>query len=204
MDFKGRAKKWDNDTRIKRSEIIAKKISEIVGNKKACSIMEYGCATGLIGFNLCNDFRKVTLIDAEEEMINVVKEKIDNYKTTNVFPKILDLTKETYSEEKFDIIYTSMTLHHIIDTKNIVKVLYDLLNENGILCVVELDKEDGSFHINQKNFDGHNGFEHEIMENAFRNSGFSNIKSETFFNGQKKYENKIIPYSLFYTIGEKQ
>lgn len=93
MDFKGRAKKWDNDTRIKRSEIIAKKISEIVGNKKACSIMEYGCATGLIGFNLCNDFR---------------------------------------------------------------------------------------------------------------NSSFSNIKSETFFNGQKKYENKIIPYSLFYTIGEKQ
>ena len=204
MDFKGRAQKWDNETMIKRSEVIAKKINEIVGNKKDCSIMEYGCATGLIGFDLCDNFRKVTLIDAEEEMINVVKEKIDTYKTTNVFPKKLDLTKETYSGEKFDIIYTSMTLHHIIDTKNIVKILYNLLNENGVFCVVELDKEDGSFHINEKNFDGHNGFEHETMENAFKNAGFSNIKSETFFNGEKKNQKKIIPYSLFYTIGEKQ
>ena len=42
------------------------------------------------------------------------------------------------------------------------------------------------------------------MENAFKNAGFSNIKSKTFYNGEKKYQEKIIPYSLFYTIGEKQ
>lgn len=203
MSFKGRAKSWDNETRIKRSEIIAKKIDEMVGDKKEASIMEYGCATGLIGFGLCDNYKKVTLIDAEEEMINVVEEKIEAYETTNVFPVKIDLTKETYIKEKFDIIYTSMTLHHILDTESIIKTFYELLNENGILCIVELDKEDGSFHSNEKNFNGHNGFEHKDMEDILKNVGFSNIKSETFYNGLKKYEDKEIPYSLFYTVGEK-
>ena len=165
--------------------------------------MEYGCATGLISFNLVDKFRKLTLMDSEEEMINVIKEKIEAFETSNVFPIKIDLINETYTGEKFDIIYTSMALHHIIDTEKIVKIFYNLLNENGILCVVELDKEDGSFHINEKDFNGHNGFEHEVMEKALKNAGFSNIKSETFFNGQKVYQEKIIPYSMFYTIGKK-
>ena len=203
MDFKGRAKNWDSDTMIKRSELVANKLKEIFGNQKESSIMEYGCATGLISFNLVDNFKKLTLMDSEEEMINVVKEKIEVYETNNVFPVKISLTNETYTGVKFDIIYTSMALHHIMDTEKIVKIFYNLLNEDGILCVVELDKEDGSFHINEKNFNGHNGFEHEIMENAFKHAGFSSIKSETFFNGKKIYQEKIIPYSMFYTVGKK-
>jgi len=167
MDFKGRAKKWDNDAMIKRAEVVAEKISELIGNQKENSAMEYGCATGLISFNLVDKFKNITLMDSEEEMINVVKEKIDEYQTTNVVPINIDLENEIYTEEKFDIIYTSMTLHHILDTENIIKIFYNLLNKNGILCVVDLDKEDGSFHINEKDFNGHNGFEHNYIENAF-------------------------------------
>lgn len=203
MSFKGRSKEWDNNSRIKRSEIIANKINELVDNQKDMSIMEYGCATGLISFNLCDKFRKLTLMDSEEEMINVVIEKIKEYKKSNVFPIKIDLTKEPYLEEKFDLIFTSMTLHHILNTKNMIKIFYNLLNENGIICIIDLDKEDGSFHANDKNFNGHNGFEHEYMENILKDVGFSNINSETFFNGQKISKEKIIPYSLFYTIGYK-
>ena len=203
MEFKSRAKNWDNDERIKRAEVVAKKINEIVGNQQNSSIMEYGCATGLISFNLCDKFKKLTLMDSEKEMINVVKEKIETYKTFNVLPVKIDLTKETYEEEKFDLIYTSLTVHHILDIENIIKTFYNLLNENGILCIIELDKEDGSFHINTKKFNGHNGFEHKYMESVLKNTGFSNVKSETFFYGEKIYKEKTIPYSLFYSIGKK-
>lgn len=203
MSFKGRAKSWDNDRIIKRSEIIANKINELVGDKQNSSIMEYGCATGLISLNLCDKFKKLTLMDSEDEMINVVKEKIKFYKTSNILPIKIDLTKETYEEEKFDLIYTSLTLHHILDIENIVKKFYNLLNKDGILCIIELDKEDGSFHGDIKNFNGHNGFLHNEIENALRKVGFSNLKSETFFYGERTYDEKRIPYSVFYTIGEK-
>lgn len=204
MSFKGRAKDWDSEDRIKRAEIVAKKIKELVGNQEDSSMMDYGCATGLISFNLVNDFKKLTLMDSEEEMIGVVKEKIEDYKTSNVFPVQIDLTKEVYEKEKFDVIFTSMALHHIMDIESIMKTFYKLLNEKGILCIIELDKEDGSFHINEKNFKGHNGFEHEYMEKVFKNIGFSNVKTETFFYGQKKYKERNIPYSMFYTIGKKE
>ena len=203
MSFKGRAKDWDNDSRIKRSKIVAEKINEIIGNKKYNSIMEYGCATGLISLNLCDKFKKVTLMDSEKEMIKIVKEKLDKCKISNVLPIQIDLMNEAYNGEKFDLIYTSLTLHHIPDTENIIKIFYNLLNENGILCIIDLDKEDGSFHINQKDFNGHNGFEHSYMENIFESVGFSNIKSDTFYNGEKIYKERAIPYSLFYTVGYK-
>lgn len=203
MDFKNRAKNWDNDKRIQRSKIIAEKIDEIVGEHKDSSIMEYGCATGLVSFNLIDKFRKLTLMDSEEEMINIVKEKVIDYKISNVFPVKIDLTNQMYLEEKFDLIYTSLTIHHILDIEKIIKTFYNLLNPKGTLFITELDKEDGSFHINHKNFNGHNGFQHEVMEQAFTNAGFSDIKSETFFYGKKTYKEKVIPYSMFYTIGKK-
>ena len=204
MSFEGRAKDWDNDSRIKRSKIVAEKINEIIGNEKYNSIMEYGCATGLISLNLCEKFKKVTLMDSEKEMIKIIKEKLDRCEKNNVFPIQIDLMNESYKKEKFDLIYTSLTLHHIPDTEKIIKIFYNLLNENGMLCIIDLDKEDGSFHINQKDFNGHNGFEHRYMENIFESVGFSNIKSDTFYNGEKIYKEKTIPYSLFYTVGYKK
>ena len=204
MSFEGRAKDWDNDSRIKRSKIVAEKINEIIGNEKYNSIMEYGCATGLISLNLCDKFKKVTLMDSEKEMIKIIKEKLDRCEKNNVFPIQIDLMNESYKKEKFDLIYTSLTLHHIPDTEKIIKIFYNLLNENGMLCIIDLDKEDGSFHINQKDFNGHNGFEHRYMENIFESVGFSNIESDTFYNGEKIYKEKTIPYSLFYTVGYKK
>lgn len=204
MSFEGRAKDWDNDSRIKRSKIVAEKINQIIGNEKYNSIMEYGCATGLISFNLFDKFKKVTLMDSEKEMIKIIKEKLDRCEKNNVFPIQIDLMNESYKKENFDLIYTSLTLHHIPDTEKIIKIFYNLLNENGMLCIIDLDKEDGSFHINQKDFNGHNGFEHRYMENIFESVGFSNIKSDTFYNGEKIYKEKTIPYSLFYTVGYKK
>lgn len=204
MSFEGRAKDWDNDSRLKRSKIVSEKINEIIKNEKYNSVMEYGCATGLISFNLYDKFKKLTLMDSEKEMIKIVKEKINKYKKENIFPIQINLMNELYEEEKFDLIYTSLTLHHIPDTEKIIKIFYNLLNENGMLCIVDLDKEDGSFHINQKDFNGHNGFEHKYMENIFESVGLSNIKSDTFYNGEKIYKEKIIPYSLFYTVGYKK
>lgn len=203
MDFKDRAKSWDNEATIKRSKIIAEKIIDIVGENKKDSVMEYGCATGLIGFNLCDKYKKITFMDSEEEMLNRVKEKNKSYKFLNVSTINIDLTKEEYEKEKFDIIYTSLTLHHIIDLEKIIKTFYNLLNENGILFIIDLDTDDGSFHMDTKDFNGYNGFEHQYIENILENVGFSNLKSETFFHGIRQVNEKSIPYSIFYTVGYK-
>ncbi len=59
MNFKGRAKNWDSEAMIKRSMVIADKISELIGTQKQISILDYGCATGLIGFELSDKYQKL-------------------------------------------------------------------------------------------------------------------------------------------------
>lgn len=44
--------------------------------------------------------------------------------------------------------------------------------------------------MNEENFDGHNGFEHEYMEDILKKTGFTNINSKTFFYGKKRYQEK--------------
>lgn len=203
MNYQDRIKELETDDIIKRSKIVANKINNLIEKQKNISVMEYGCGTGLIGFDLCSECNKMVLIDSNEEMINIIKEKIKLFKINNVTPIQLDLTKEPYKKEKFDLIFISLTLHHIIDIEDIIKKFYNLLNDNGSLCIIDLDKEDGSFHSNQVDFKGHNGFEHEEIKNVLNKTGFSNIQIETFLYDEKKYKEKTIPYSLFCAIAQK-
>jgi len=202
-DFNNKALEWDNERRVKRAKIIADKIYDVVEVKKDSSAMEYGCGTGLISFNLADKFDSIVLMDLAQAMIDVLNKKIELSGNKNMKPVLKDLVKEEYNEEKFDLIYNSMVLHHIIDTEKIIKTFYSILNDNGVLCIVDLDKDDGSFHKDDPEFNGHSGFDHEYIANVFRKAGFVNIKIETFYHSEVQVLGETVPYSLFCISGKK-
>lgn len=72
MSFDNYAKNWDTDLRINRAKIIAKEIQNVIGCKKDCTAMEFGCGTGLISFNLVNWFKNITLIDSSKNIILII------------------------------------------------------------------------------------------------------------------------------------
>ena len=80
---------------------------------------------------------------------------------------------------------------------------YDLLQDGGQLCIVDLDKEDGSFHSQESNFLGHNGFEQKELSQLLEQVGFNNIMSETFYNDERSIGNRNIEYSLFIMKAQK-
>jgi hypothetical protein len=55
-------------------------------------------------------------------MHEVLQEKIDQNAITNMMPLYIDLLKDPLPDEKFDLIYSLMTMHHIIDTENILEL----------------------------------------------------------------------------------
>jgi len=67
---------------------------------------------------------------------------------------------------------TLMTLHHIPDTAKILASFYSLLQPGGVLCICDLDKEDGSFHSHEDAFDGHNGFDRKELGKELEKSRF--------------------------------
>lgn len=197
MRFDENAKNWDTEKRINNAKIIGNEIANSIASNKNYSAMEFGCGTGLISFNLYDRFQKVTLIDSSKGMIDILNSKIIKCKINNMVAKHLDITNENSIDEKFDVIYNSMALHHIQDTSSIVETFYKLLNDEGYLCIVDLNEEDGSFHKEYPDFDGHNGFNQEELKRTLVSAGFNNIESNTFFYDEKVIGDKKTNYSLF-------
>jgi len=203
LSFDDYARTWDNDMRINRAKVIAEEISKVIDLKSNLTALEFGCGTGLVSFNLQDKFKHITLVDSSKEMIEILNSKIDKYKVNNMVAHHLDITSGDSLQEKYDVIYNSMVLHHIQDTEAIIKSFYDLLNEDGYLCIVDIDEEDGRFHKNYPDFDGHNGFNQDYLKKVLISAGFEDVEIYTFYYNKKVIEGEIINYSLFLIKGRK-
>ena len=203
MSFDLRAKNWDTEDRITRAKEISEEIIRGLNLPKESSVMEFGCGTGLISFNYKDIFDKITLIDSSQGMIDEVNKKIKSEDIKNMESFCMDFTKGERSDEKFDFIYNSMVLHHISDTKAILFDFYKRLNKNGLLSIVDLDTEDGSFHPKDHNFDGHKGFSQEELTDILIDIGFEIIESKSFYSIEKLVNGEMKNYSLFTIKAQK-
>ena len=197
MSFDDYAKTWDTDKRINRAKKVANEIRNSIDSENNYSAMEFGCGTGLVSFNLYDKFKKITLIDSSNGMMEILNSKINECKVNNMVTNCVDILEEDSLDTKFDVIYNSMVLHHINDTEAIIKKFHELLNKDGYLCIVDLDEEDGSFHKKYPDFDGHNGFNQEKLKSILLKVGFNDIESNTFYYDEKIIEGQKINYSLF-------
>lgn len=204
MDFNTAAVNWDNERRIKRAKLIADKIIESIQIKENLNALEFGCGTGLISFNLMDQFKHITLIDTSKGMIETLNSKIQDNKVENMTALLVDINDNAeIIREKFDVIHTSMVLHHIIDIRTTLKNLYEMLTDDGLLCVVELVEDGGVFHRFEKDFNGHNGFNQNEFKKLLGELGFKNIKTDIIYREVKVVEGVEVDYSLFIMVGEK-
>lgn len=201
MNFDIEAVNWDNEKRIKRSKIIAEEISGNIQIKSHYTALDFGCGTGLVSFNLYDKFNSITLIDTSKGMIGLLNEKIKDSGIKNMSALQLDINEDASMIGKFDVIYTSMALHHIKNTEATLKNLYHLLKDGGYLCIVELTEDDGTFHKMEKDFDGHNGFNPDALAEQLANAGFASIVSNVFYSGEKIIADEKVQYSLFIMVG---
>jgi ubiquinone/menaquinone biosynthesis C-methylase UbiE len=204
MGFDTDSLTWDSERRKNRAKLIAEEISKSIQVKKQYTALEFGCGTGLLSFCLKDKFEMITLVDTSKGMIDVLKSKIEKCKMNNMKSYQIDINKNhILPDNSYDIIYTSMALHHIIDTETTIKNLYRLLKKDGYLCIVELDEEDGSFHKEEKDFNGYNGFNQNSLKNLLLEVGFEEVKVNTFYNDRKFVGEIEVKYSLFLMVGRK-
>lgn len=202
-DFDAKALTWDdNPLNIERAAAIADHIKMKISIQPEMTGFEYGCGTGLLSLNLLPYLKTITAADSSEGMLNILKQKTLKHQIKNLRVLKTDLINEDILHEKFDLVYTAMTMHHINDLHSIFGKFYTMLNNNGFLVIADLDKEDGSFH--GKGFSGHNGFDREELKWVFSKSGFKNVQCETCYQINRKNEKGIMEtYPVFLMIGQK-
>jgi len=194
--FDSKARQWDENPLFReRGQKIARAIRETVPLHRKMSALDYGCGTGLLSFPLKDELGDILLADSSSGMLDVLAGKIAAQGAGNMTPVKLDLLVDPPLAQRFDLIYTSMTLHHVPDTDYILRVFHDLLKPGGYLCVADLDKEDGSFHGVE--VDVHHGFDQSELSQRAAQAGFADMRFQTVFSIAKEHETGPRDYPVF-------
>lgn len=202
--FDKSAATWDTAERVARSEKFAEKLKDSLKRDLYDSAMEFGCGTGLLSSLMQERFNHIALVDSSKGMIDAVNEKIQDSVFINAKAYQKDITEAPLEDMgKFDAIYSSMALHHIQNTDKALKSLYNLLADNGEIYIIDLNEDDGSFHGNFPDLQGHHGFNQSELLAKAQKAGYKNVKIETFYHGTKEAAGKTVPFSLFMLTAEK-
>ena len=197
--FDDRAATWDDDPmKRRRATMVADAVREAIPLTSTTRLLEYGAGTGLVAQELADDVGSVTLADASAGMREVMQEKV----ASGVLPADarvwdLDLTTHDVPDERFDLIVTVLTLHHIPDVATALDGFATLLSDGGHLCVIDLEEEDGSFHAGRPDFDGHHGFGAGTLRELLGAAGFSDVVVQRWSGLEKQGRT----YPLFIATG---
>lgn len=201
LGFDERAKTWDEDPmKTARAHAVADAIRAADVLKPGMHGLEFGCGTGLLSFALKSDLERITLADTSAGMLDVLRQKIADAGAAHMEPLMLDPESGTMELEGLDLIYSLMVLHHVSDTEAIIGQFRKALAPGGILCIADLDAEDGSFHAHDPAIE-HHGFERNSLAQLCTRAGFMNIRFSTVFSIRKGSPEQ--EYPVFLMIAEK-
>lgn len=200
--FDAQARRWDeNPVFRERAEKIAAALRRMVPLTKSMTALDYGSGTGLLSFPLRDELAHITLKDSSAGMLAVADEKIAALGVANMRTRLADLTAEPLPDERYDLIYASMTLHHIADTDAILDTFHNLLRPGGWLAIADLDAEDGSFHGIE--VDVHHGFERAALAAKVVAAGFAAPRFETVFEIVKEQAQGPRAYPVFLMAAQR-
>ena len=167
--FNDKAAEWDNEGKIKMMGKLAEKTISALQLKGPLSVMDFGCGTGLFGLEFADYASSLLGVDTSEGMLEVFDQKTkgqDRFRS-----KLINLEQQNLNE-KFDLIVSSMAFHHLNHPDQMILKMKTLLNPKGRLAIVDLDKEDGTFHPNNSEMGvKHFGFGKEELEAWAREAG---------------------------------
>jgi SAM-dependent methyltransferase len=131
-------------------------------------------------------------------MIEQARRKIPAAEADRVEMLLLD-PERMVIPQRYDLIVSLMTLHHIPDAREIVKLLASSLTSGGILALADLDAEDGSFHGTEAEV--HRGFDRQEIKGVMSNAGLEEIQDSTPWTMDKEAGGVRREYPLFLITG---
>lgn len=121
---------WDGEVFLESLEL-----------NKTKDVLEIGVGTGRLAAKTAPLSKSLTGIDISPKTIERAKENLAEY--TNVCLICDDFTEHTFSD-KFDVIYSSLTMMHFKDKKQVVTKVDSLLNDKGVFCL-SIDKNQSRY-----------------------------------------------------------
>lgn len=200
--FDAIAAEWDDSPmRTEMAKAVAGAIEAVVPLEPHWNVLEYGCGTGLVGLWLLPHVGHLLETDLSPGMLAVLSEKARAAGLAKVATRVLDLTTSPPPPERFDLIFSSMTLHHIPDVAALVRTFFSMLVPGGWVALADLDAEDGTFHSPDVPGVAHHGFDRKTMEGWLRAAGFSAVSMRTAHTVERDLKGERRRYPIFLATG---
>lgn len=196
--FDAIAAQWDESPmRTEMAKTVADAIADAVPLQPQWRALEYGCGTGLVGLRLLPRLGHLLATDLSPGMLAVLGEKARAAGVEKITTQVLDLTTSPPPAQRFDLIFSSMALHHIPDVAALVRTFHSMLAPGGWVALADLDAEDGSFHSPDVPGVAHHGFDRKTMEGWLRAAGFTEIGMRTAHTIEREREGEQRRYPIF-------
>lgn len=176
--FDRAAATWDlTDRRVVLAHALAQAIAARVPLAKTQSVLDFGCGTGLVTLELGPLVGSITGADTSPNMLKTLEEKA---KAMGIPVQTLELDSSRTDDLRgaYDLIVSSMTLHHVADVPALFRQFARHLRPGGRVALADLDEEDGSFHEAAVSIH-HRGFPRERIRSWLGEAGFQEIRLET-------------------------
>ena len=122
--------KWDGKTFIDAMKL-----------DKSKNVLEIGIGTGRLAAKVAADCRHLVGIDISARSIERAKENLNSF--GNITYICSDFNSYGFTEV-FDVIYSSLTMMHFEDKKQVISKVEKLLNKGGIFCI-SIDKNQSEY-----------------------------------------------------------
>jgi len=175
--FDEKAAEWDaNPARVALARGVVAAIRAAVPLRPDMRVMDFGAGTGLISLGLLPEVAEVTAVEASGEMLRVLGEKVKALGVANLHTLACDVGAAALPSGHFDLIVSSMVLHHLPDVPKVLAHVRPALRPGGWIALADLDSEDGTFHADPTGI-YRNGFERAEVCRWLEGAGFARAVS---------------------------
>lgn len=196
------AANWDQvPRRVMLANAVVAQIIQAVNPQPYMRLLDYGAGTGLVTLGLHHLVREAIAVDSSRGMLEQLAKKAAENGANNLQTHWIDFNSDWHLPDGIDLLVSSMTMHHIQQPMALMNRFKAVMNSGGMLCVADLEKEDGSFHDHADETIKHHGFTVEEMELYFSEAGFTGIRTVQVIRVEKERQGQTVEYPVNLTSG---
>ena len=142
--FKDWANEYDDTLgKINRHHKLLNLVVRLSKVKNSQKVLDIGCGTGLLSLKFLEKADcYITGIDNSPEMLSIFQKKINELGLFNrIILKLENAQTLDFNSDSFDIVASTVTLHHLKDKYPSIKKIYHLLKPKGKFVLGDIDMD---------------------------------------------------------------
>lgn len=139
---------WANDYdntlgKVDRHHELLNLVVELSNVKNGQKVLDIGCGTGLLSLKFLEKAGcSITGVDSSPEMLSIFNNKTKKLAlSTRVVCKLEDAKALDFEPNMFDVVASTVTLHHLTDKFPTIKKIHEILKPKGRFVLGDIDMD---------------------------------------------------------------